>query len=198
MIEKNAVEGIADYFQFLAESLRRETTEGQWIKKRKTSPTRRHKRNRSLKNNEAMEPTNEASIDVKTSLLQRLSLKGVISSVMGMRSHVPQVRAKNPLALCITVLLGVLLVVNVFLVHRLLLLEQATYTGIHWDGTIKDLPADASQWSSLLQEQKKMQEMEMRRWRDVLTSSIQLMNQVQRSLDLLQIELSKEHSSDET
>lgn len=46
----------------LAESLRRETTEGQWIKKRKTSPTRRHKRNRSLKNNEAMEPTNEASI----------------------------------------------------------------------------------------------------------------------------------------
>ena len=46
----------------LAESLKRETTEGQWIKKRKSSPTRRHKRNRSLKNNEAMEPTNEASI----------------------------------------------------------------------------------------------------------------------------------------
>ena len=33
--------------------------------------------------------------------------------------------------------LGVLLVVNVFLVYRLLLLEQATYTGIHWDGAIK-------------------------------------------------------------
>ena len=38
------------------EGLRRETTEGQWSKKRKTSPTRRHKRNRSLKNKEVMEP----------------------------------------------------------------------------------------------------------------------------------------------
>ena len=43
------------------ESLRRETTEGQWSKKRKTSPTRRHKRNRSLKNKEVTEPDMEVS-----------------------------------------------------------------------------------------------------------------------------------------
>ena len=43
------------------ESLRRETTEGQWPKKRKTSPTRRHKRSRSLKNKEVTEPDMEVS-----------------------------------------------------------------------------------------------------------------------------------------
>lgn len=41
------------------ESLRRETTEGQWPKKRKTSPTRRHKRNRSIKSKESMETATE-------------------------------------------------------------------------------------------------------------------------------------------
>lgn len=44
------------------ENLRREITEGQWPKKRKTSPTRRHKRNRSLKNKEVIEPTAEVSM----------------------------------------------------------------------------------------------------------------------------------------
>lgn len=195
MIEKNAVEALEDYFQFLVENLRRETTEGQWPKKGKTSPTRRHKRNRSLKNKEVMEPTTEASIDVKTSLLHRLSPKVAISRIMGVRSYLPQFTVKNPLAVLVTFLLGALLVLNMVLVHRLLLLEQATYTGIHWDGAIKDLPPDAAQWSKLLQQQKRVQEIEMRRWRDVLTSSIQLMNQVQHSLDLLQVELSKEHTT---
>lgn len=41
------------------ENLRRETTEGQWPKKRKTSPTRRHKRNRSIKSKESMETATE-------------------------------------------------------------------------------------------------------------------------------------------
>ena len=67
----------------LAESLRRETTEGQWIKKRKTSPTRRHKRNRSLKNNEAMEPTNEASIGALNQLRQ-CEIKIKAKSVVGL------------------------------------------------------------------------------------------------------------------
>jgi len=33
--------------------------------------------------------------------------------------------------------LAALLVLNMVLVYRLLLLEQATYTGLHWDGTTK-------------------------------------------------------------
>ena len=48
-------------FDCAVDSLRRETTEGQWPKKRKTSPTRRHRRNRSLKSKEVMEPDLEAS-----------------------------------------------------------------------------------------------------------------------------------------
>lgn len=44
------------------ENLRREITEGQWPKKRKVSPTRRHKRNRSLKNKEVIEPAAEVSM----------------------------------------------------------------------------------------------------------------------------------------
>lgn len=79
--------------------------------------------------------------------------------------------------------------------YRLVLLEHATQTGIHWDGAIKDLPVDAQQWAQLLQQQKHVQEVEMRRWRDVLASSIQLMNQVQQSLDLLQEELGKEQTT---
>ncbi|KAL9964996.1 hypothetical protein ACROYT_G028719 [Oculina patagonica] len=195
MIEKNAQEGLEGYFQFLVESLRRETTEGQWPKKRKISPTRRHKRNRSLKNKEVMEPALEVSNEVKPSLLQRLSPKGVISRVASVRSYLPQVTVKNPLAVLVTILLAALLLLNMVLVYRLLLLEHATQTGMYWDGDIKDLPADAKQWAQLLQQQKHVQEMEMRRWRDVLASSIQLMNQVQQSLDTLQEELGKEQTT---
>lgn len=195
MIEKNALEGLEGYFQFLVESLRRETTEGQWPKKRKTSPTRRHKRNRSLKNKEVTEPDMEVSNEDKTGLLERLSSTGAISRLVGVRSYLPQVTVANPLAVLVTILLGALLLLNVVLVYRLVLLEHATQTGIHWDGTIKDLPADAQQWAKLLQQQKHVQEVEMRRWRDVLASSIQLMNQVQQSLDLLQKELGKEHTT---
>ncbi|KAJ7391103.1 Protein Aster-B [Desmophyllum pertusum] len=120
MIEKNALEGLEGYFKFLAESLRRETTEGHWPKKRKTSPTRRHKRNRSLKNKEVMEPAVEVSNEVKPGLLQRLSPKEAISRLVGVRSFLPQVTVKNPLAVLVTVLLGVLLLLNVVLVYRLL------------------------------------------------------------------------------
>ncbi|XP_020623293.1 GRAM domain-containing protein 1B-like isoform X2 [Orbicella faveolata] len=195
MIEKNALEGLEGYFQFLVESLRRETTEGQWSKKRKTSPTRRHKRTRSLKNKEVTEPDMEVSNEDKTGLLQRLSARGTISRLVGVRSYLPQVIVTNPLAVLVTILLGALLLLNVVLVYRLVLLEHATQTGIHWDGAIKDLPVDAQQWAQLLQQQKHVQEVEMRRWRDVLASSIQLMNQVQQSLDLLQEELGKEQTT---
>jgi len=44
------------------DNLKRETTEGQWPKKRTSSPSRRHKRNRSLKNKEVVEPTTEVSM----------------------------------------------------------------------------------------------------------------------------------------
>lgn len=48
-------------YDYPVESLRRETTEGQWPKKRKSSPTRRHKRNRSVKNKEVTQPDMEVS-----------------------------------------------------------------------------------------------------------------------------------------
>lgn len=192
MIEKNALVGIEDYYQFLGENLRREITEGQWPKKRKASPTRRHKRNRSLKNKEVIEPAAEVSMEVKPTLLQRLSTKASLSGLVGLRSRLPQVTVENPLATLLTILLGILLLLNIVLMYRLLLLEEATFTGIKWDGTIADLPADADEWSKLLQQQQRVHDMEIKRWRDVLASSIQLTNQVQQSLALLQVELSKE------
>ncbi|XP_015780489.1 PREDICTED: GRAM domain-containing protein 1C-like [Acropora digitifera] len=70
MIEKNALEGIRDYFEFLVESLRRETTEGQWPKKAKVPALRRHRRNRSLKNKEMTEPVKEISMVLQRSSTQ--------------------------------------------------------------------------------------------------------------------------------
>ncbi|XP_068685405.1 protein Aster-B-like [Montipora foliosa] len=196
MIEKNALEGLRDYFQFLVESLRRETTEGHWPNKLKVAASRRHKRNRSLKQKEMVEPVTEVSMEAKTSFLQRLSLRTTVSRIVGVsRSHLPQGMVENPLPVFVTVLLGALLLLNMLLMYRLFILERATHSGMHWDGTIKDLPADAAQWSELLQQQKQMHEMEMKRWREVLASSIQLMSQVQYSLDLLQVEMSKEQTS---
>ncbi|XP_058941918.2 protein Aster-B isoform X4 [Pocillopora verrucosa] len=195
MIEKSALEGLEGYFKFLVESLRRETTEGQWPKKRKTSPTRRHKRNRSIKSKESMETATEKTEQVQTGLLQRLWPKTAISGLLGLRSYVPEVAVKNPLALLVTLLLGALLFLNLVLVYRLFLLERATQTGIYWDGSIKDFPADAKKWAELLQQQKHIQEIEMKRWREVLASSIQLMNQVQQSLDTLKEDLDREHTT---
>ncbi|PFX16245.1 GRAM domain-containing protein 1B [Stylophora pistillata] len=195
MIEKNALEGLEGYFKFLVESLRRETTEGQWPKKRKTSPTRRHKRNRSIKNKESMETATEKTEKVQSGWLRRLWPKTAISGLLGLRSYVPEVALKNPLALLVTILLGALLLLNLVLVYKLFLLERATQTGIYWDGSIKDFPADAKEWAELLQQQKHIQQIEMKRWREVLASSIQLLNQVQQSLDTLKEELDREHTS---
>lgn len=196
MIEKNALEGLRDYFQFLVENLRRETTEGHWPNKLKVAASRRHKRNRSLKQKEMVEPVTEVSMEAKTSFLQRLSLRTTVSRIVGMsRSHLPQGMVENPLPVFVTVLLGALLLLNMLLMYRLFILERATHSGMHWDGTIRDLPADAAEWSELLQQQKQMHEMEMKRWREVLASSVQLMSQVQYSLDLLQVEMSKEQTS---
>lgn len=195
MIEKNALEGLESYFKFLVESLRRETTEGQWPKKRKTSPTRRHKRIRSIKNKEPMETATENTEKVQTGLLRRFGPKTAISALLGLRSSVPEVALKNPLALLVTILLGALLLLNLVLVYKLFLLERATRTGIYWDGSIKDFPADAKEWAELLHKQKHIQQIEMKRWREVLASSIQLMNQIQQSLDTLKEELDREPST---
>lgn len=190
MIDKNALEGIRDYFEFLVESLRRETTEGQWPKKAKVPALRRHRRNRSLKNKEMTEPVKEISTEAETSLLQRLSPRTTVSRIVGLsRSYLPRGIVENPMAVFVSVLLGALLLLNMLLVYRLVILERATHSGLYWDGTIKDLPTDAAEWAQLLQKQKRLHEMELTRWREVLASSSQLISQVQYSLDMLQAEM---------
>ncbi|XP_031567029.1 protein Aster-B-like isoform X2 [Actinia tenebrosa] len=190
MIEKNASDGLKEYFTFLGESLRKETHTDQTTKRRRTSPGRRHKRNRSLKSREDILPS-PSSTSLSDKASQNLPLwKRTVSGLLSVRSSFPSMKTESKFALAIAILLACLLALNMFLTGRLLALERGTQMRMDWPRDLENLPTDAKEWAQMLQQQKEMHEKEMERWREILSTSIKLMNQVQDSLSELNKELS--------
>ncbi|EDO45282.1 predicted protein [Nematostella vectensis] len=86
-------------------------------------------------------------------------------------------KPENKFAIAVVILLALLLCLNTFLMYRLLALERAAKTRYDWAVDIDKMPTDAKDWARMLQQQKSLYDAEMTRWRDILSTSINLMNQ---------------------
>ncbi|XP_048589080.1 protein Aster-B isoform X2 [Nematostella vectensis] len=196
MIEKNASDGLKEYFTFLASTLRQETDTGKKLARRRSSPSRRHKRNRSLKNRDEVFATPPSSVTLEDQPLAEVPLwRRSLSRVVSLRFSIPHMKPENKFAIAVVILLALLLCLNTFLMYRLLALERAAKTRYDWAVDIDKMPTDAKDWARMLQQQKSLYDAEMTRWRDILSTSINLMNQAQHSLLELQSDLHNRDTS---
>ncbi|XP_019624725.1 PREDICTED: GRAM domain-containing protein 1B-like isoform X4 [Branchiostoma belcheri] len=88
------------------------------------------------------------------------------------------------LAICI--ILVCLLLLNLLVMYRVWSLERATSSlqpwpakDVSWDSTT---PRSPEEWIQLLQQQQQFHEAELRRWREVLATSVTLLDQMRASL----------------
>ncbi|XP_020908813.1 protein Aster-B isoform X2 [Exaiptasia diaphana] len=192
MVDKNASDGLREYFTFLGTCLRKETDDKRHAKRRRSSPSARrgHRRNRSIKSREEINASSSTTSTLadKTGYVAPLWQR-TFSSLMSFRSSMPTIGTESKFAFGIAMLLMCLLMLNLFLTYRLLALERGAQLRHDWTVNIESLPTDAKEWAQLLQQQKDIHDKEMERWKAVLSTSIKLMNQVQDSLAELKKEL---------
>ncbi|XP_031334333.1 protein Aster-B-like isoform X3 [Photinus pyralis] len=164
-IEKNCWQGLEDYFKSLSKALYTESEEIIPTLKRKS---RRRRLVRAIPRSDAeiVHPAISARSSVK------VSSSGIFSSDLA--------------TLIVFGVLILLVVLNVMLYYKLWLLEDMppyTLLDLH---VLKDPPTSHDEWIKLLQKQETLHSLEMQRWQKVLKTSIQLLKQIEESLNELQ------------
>ncbi|KAF5270412.1 hypothetical protein FQR65_LT05600 [Abscondita terminalis] len=164
-IEKNCWLGLEDYFKSLGKSIYAESEEIIPAVKRKS---RRRRLVRSIQRSdpENVHPSLGALANVK------VSPGGIFSSDLA-----------TLIVFCVLILLVIL---NVMLYYKLWLLEDMppyTLLDLH---ILKDPPTSHDEWIKLLQKQETLHSLEMQKWQKVLKTSIDLLKQIEESLNELQ------------
>ncbi|KAK4883580.1 hypothetical protein RN001_006899 [Aquatica leii] len=164
-IEKNCWLGLEDYFKSLSKSLYAESEEIIPAVKRKS---RRRRLARGIQRSDAenVHPSLGALASVK------VSTGGIFSSDLA--------------TLIVFGVLILLVILNVMLYYKLWLLEDMppyTLLDLH---ILKDPPTSHDEWIKLLQKQETLHSLEMQRWQKVLKTSIELLKQIEESLNELQ------------
>ncbi|KAK5650620.1 hypothetical protein RI129_001649 [Pyrocoelia pectoralis] len=168
-IEKNCWLGLDDYYKSLSKALYTESEEIIPTLKRKS---RRRRMIRAI-------PRSEVE-NVHAAISTRSSIKVSSSRIF-------------PSDLATLIVFGVLIllvVLNVMLYYKLWLLEDMppyTLLDLHvLKLDFRDPPTSHDEWIKLLQKQETLHSLEMQRWQKVLKTSIQLLKQVEASLNELQ------------
>ncbi|KAF5288678.1 hypothetical protein FQA39_LY15320 [Lamprigera yunnana] len=164
-IEKNCWQGMEDYFKSLSKALYTEIEEAVPAIKRKS---RRRRLVRSIQ---------------RTDTENAHSTLGVLANV-----KVPNggLFSSDLATLVVFGVLILLVILNVMLYYKLWLLEDMpsyTLLDLH---ILKDPPTSHDEWIKLLQKQETLHSLEMQRWQKVLKTSIELLKQVEESLNELQ------------
>ncbi|XP_045151053.1 protein Aster-B isoform X1 [Echinops telfairi] len=101
---------------------------------------------------------------------------------------------------CVICLSLVLLVVlNMMLFYKLWMLEYTTQTLTAWQGLRlqERLPQSQTEWAQLLESQQKYHDTELQKWREIIKSSVMLLDQMKDSLINLQSGIrSRDYTSD--
>jgi len=199
-IEKNFWSGLEDYFRHLESELTK--TESTYLAeihrqspKEKTSkaPTvRRRKRPHAHLRvphlEEVMSPvTTPTDEDVGH------RIKHVAGSTQ--TRHVPEdtpngfhLQSVSKLLLVISCVLVLLVILNMMLFYKLWMLEYTTQTLTAWQGLRlqERLPQSQTEWAQLLESQQKYHDTELQKWREIIKSSVMLLDQMKDSLINLQ------------
>lgn len=94
----------------------------------------------------------------------------------------------SKLLLVISCVLVLLVLLNVMLFYKLWTLEYTTQTLTAWQGLRlqERLPQSQTEWAQLLESQQKYHDTELQRWREIIKSSVMLLDQMKDSLVNLQ------------
>uniref|UniRef100_A0A8C0R9I6 GRAM domain containing 1B n=1 Tax=Canis lupus familiaris TaxID=9615 RepID=A0A8C0R9I6_CANLF len=190
-IEKNFWSGLEDYFRHLESELTK--TESTYLAemhrqspKEKTSkaPTvRRRKRPHAHLRvphlEEVMSPvTTPTDEDVGH------RIKHVAGSTQ--TRHIPEdtpngfhLQSVSKLLLIISCVLVLLVILNMMLFYKLWMLEYTTQTLTAWQGLRlqERLPQSQTEWAQLLESQQKYHDTELQKWREIIKSSVMLLDQ---------------------
>ncbi|KAM6173108.1 protein Aster-B isoform 3-T3 [Erethizon dorsatum] len=199
-IEKNFWSGLEDYFRHLESELTK--TESTYLaemhrqspkeKASKSSTVRRRKRPHAHLRvphlEEVMSPvTTPTDEDVGH------RIKHVAGSTQ--TRHIPEdtpssfhLQSVSKLLLVISCVLVLLVILNMMLFYKLWMLEYTTQTLTAWQGLRlqERLPQSQTEWAQLLESQQKYHDTELQKWREIIKSSVVLLDQMKDSLINLQ------------
>ncbi|XP_070931848.1 protein Aster-B isoform X2 [Macaca nemestrina] len=190
-IEKNFWSGLEDYFRHLESELAK--TESTYLaemhrqspkeKASKTTTVRRRKRPHAHLRvphlEEVMSPvTTPTDEDVGH------RIKHVAGSTQ--TRHIPEdtpngfhLQSVSRLLLVISCVLVLLVILNMMLFYKLWMLEYTTQTLTAWQGLRlqERLPQSQTEWAQLLESQQKYHDTELQKWREIIKSSVMLLDQ---------------------
>ncbi|XP_064651386.1 protein Aster-B-like isoform X2 [Lineus longissimus] len=187
-IDKNCTQGIHEYFNDLAVHLRRESDKavvvgGEVHKKKKL-----RKRRATAEINQQLRHTTP---DIPTS-----TLPTSVSKVPHKDEWSLKLNAES-LVRILSIVLIVLVMFNAVLYYKLCALEVAA--NYHHQGKpfrmtpddINKFPKSQDDWLELLKQQQTLHDLELDRWKDILSSSIQLIEQMKSTLTELRTSIDK-------
>ncbi|XP_072282701.1 protein Aster-B isoform X7 [Pyxicephalus adspersus] len=198
-IEKNFWSGLDEYFHHLENELTKAETaylsdlhrQSPKEKSTKISSTRRRKRPHTHLRiphlQEVLSP-----VTTPTDEERQHHVRHVAGSTQ--TRHVPeekhsQLQSISKLLLVISCVLVLLVMLNVMLFYKLWMLEYSTQALSTWQGLRlqeSPLPQSQAEWTQLLESQQKHHDTELQKWRQIVKSSVMLLDQMKDSLINLQ------------
>ncbi|XP_044295463.1 protein Aster-B isoform X4 [Varanus komodoensis] len=199
-IEKNFWSGLDDYFRHLESELTK--TESTYLaelhrqspkeKASKQSAVRRRKRPHThLRGPHLEEVLSPVTTPTDEEVVGRI--KRVTGSTQ--TRHIPEEsptgfhqQSVSKLLLVISCVLVLLVILNMMLFYKLWMLEYTTQTLTAWQGLRlqERLPQSQTEWAQLLESQQKYHDTELQKWREIVKSSVILLDQMKDSLVNLQ------------
>ncbi|KAM6431665.1 protein Aster-B isoform 4-T6 [Liasis olivaceus] len=199
-IEKNFWSGLDDYFRHLESELTK--TESLYLaelhrqspkeKANKQSSVRRRKRPHThLRGPHLEEVLSPVTTPTDEEVVGRI--KRVAGSTQ--TRHIPEespssfhLQSVSKLLLVISCVLVLLVILNMLLFYKLWMLEYTTQTLTAWQGLRlqERLPQSQTEWAQLLESQQKYHDTELQKWREIIKSSVVLLDQMKESLINLQ------------
>ncbi|XP_078054990.1 protein Aster-B-like isoform X1 [Mustelus asterias] len=212
-IEKNFWSGLDDYFrhldielakvekQYAAELHRQSPKE----KPNKSSTIRRRKRpHMHVRSQHLDETISPVTTPTDEEVAQRI--KHVAGSTQ--TKYIPeeiqggiQLYSVSKLLLIISFVLVLLVFLNMMLFYKLWMLEYTTQSLTTWHGIRlqeSKLPQSQVEWAQLLESQQRYHDTELQKWREILKSSVVLLDQMRDSLITLQKGIGLRDYSSET
>ncbi|NXI97457.1 GRM1B protein, partial [Psophia crepitans] len=199
-IEKNFWSGLEDYFRHLESELTK--TERMYLaevhrqspkeKVSKQSTVRRRKRAHSHLRVPHLEEM-LSSVTTPTDEEAARRIKHVAGSTQ--TRHIPEespsgfhLQNVSKLLLVVSFVLVLLVILNMMLFYKLWMLEYTTQTLTAWQGLRlqERLPQSQTEWAQLLESQQKYHDSELQKWREIIKSSVMLLDQMKDSLINLQ------------
>ncbi|XP_032724666.1 protein Aster-B isoform X2 [Lontra canadensis] len=199
-IEKNFWSGLEDYFRHLESELAK--TESTYLAemhrqspKEKTSKAPAVRRRKRPHAHLRVPHLEEVMSPVTTPTDEDVGhrIKHVAGSTQ--TRHIPEdtpnsfhLQSVSKLLLVISCVLVLLVVLNIMLFYKLWMLEYTTQTLTAWQGLRlqERLPQSQTEWAQLLESQQKYHDTELQKWREIIKSSVMLLDQMKDSLINLQ------------